>query len=116
VNRPTLNSLLVSTCEFVPGMRVVEYRGLARGNSVRAAALGSDLVAMMKNWIGGELEEYTKVLAECREEALDRMVDHARSLGANAILGMRFCTAEVCPGAAELLAYGTAVRLEEETG
>jgi uncharacterized protein YbjQ (UPF0145 family) len=105
--------LPVTTCESVPGKRIVEYLGLARGCTTRGAALQEDVIAQMKNWVGGEIPEYTKVFAECREEALDRMLDHARSLGANAIVGVRFCTSEIVGGAAELLAYGTAVLIED---
>ncbi len=105
---------VVSTCESFPGKKVAEYCGLARGNSIRSASIGTDVVARMKNLVGGEIAEYTKILAECREEAVDRMIEHARSLGANAVLGMRFCTSEVAAEAAELLAYGTAVVLQDE--
>ncbi len=106
----------VATCETLPGKRVVKFHGLARGNSIRSAPLSTDVVARMKNMVGGEIAEYTKILAECREEALDRMVEHARALGANAILGVRFTTSEVAPEAAELLAYGTAVTVEDVVG
>ena len=104
----------VCTTEVMPGKRVVEFKGLARGNSIRTASLSTDVVARMKNLVGGEIVEYTKILAECREEAIDRMIEHAHSLGANAVIGMRFCTSEVAPEAAELLAYGTAVLVEDQ--
>ena len=105
----------ISTMESIPGKRIKEYRGLARGNSIRSASLNKDVLARMKNLVGGEIQEYTKLLAECREEALDRMVEHAHSLGANGIVAMRFCTAEIAPDAAELLAYGTAVLVVEDS-
>ena len=102
----------VLTIEQVPGRKIVEYRGLARGTSTRAAAAHEDVMAHMKNLVGGEISEYTKLLAECREECLDRLIDHAVTLGANAIVGTRFGTSEISGGVAELLAYGTAVVVE----
>lgn len=102
---------LVSTTDSMPSHRMVAYRGLARGSSVRAAPLHADVMASLQNLVGGELPDYTKVLAECREEALDRMIEHARSLGANAVVGLRFSSAEVTRDAAELIAYGTAVEV-----
>ena len=103
----------VTTCESLPGKRIDRFLGLARGSSVRAAAIPTDVIAQMKNLAGGEIEEYTKIFAECREECLDRMVDHARALGANAVVGTRFCTSEIAGGAAELMAYGSAVWVED---
>ena len=104
----------VTTCEGFPDKRLERFLGLARGSSVRAAAIPSDVIARMKNIAGGEIEEYTKIFAECREECLDRMLDHARALGANAVVGARFCTSEIAGGAAELMAYGTAVWVEDD--
>ena len=106
----------VSTTDTIPGRDVQSYCGLARGCSTRSAALQTDLIAQMRNIVGGEIPEYTKVLAECREEALDRLIEHARSLGANAVVGMRFCTSEVAGGTAELVSYGTAVKIGEAGG
>ena len=103
----------VVTTDTVPGRKTLEFRGLARGNSIRAASLRGDVIARIQNLVGGEIPEYTKILAECREEALDRLVEHALTLGANAVVGMRFTTSEVAEQAAELLAYGTAVVLED---
>ncbi|MCA9737218.1 MAG: YbjQ family protein [Gemmatimonadota bacterium] len=107
--------MILATIEAIPDHRVVQVLGLVRGASIRARHLGQDIVATMRNITGGELFEYTKVLAEAREEAVDRMVDEARALGANAVLGVRFQSAEVTRGAAEMLCYGTAVRVERAT-
>lgn len=105
--------MIVVTVFEIPGKRVVRTLGLARGNTVRARHLGKDLLAMFRNVVGGEVHEYTKLLAESREHALDRMVEEAESLGANAVVGMRFATSEVARNAAEILAYGTAVVVED---
>lgn len=85
--------------------------GLVRGNTIRARHIGKDIIAALRNLVGGEINEYTKMLAESREQAIDRMVAEARGIGADAIVGIRFVTAPVMQGAAELLVYGTAVRL-----
>ena len=90
--------------------------GLVRGNTIRARHIGRDIMAGLRNIVGGEVSEYTKLLAESREQALDRMVEEARSLGANAITDVRFTTSMVMHGAAELLAYGTAVVVENAQG
>lgn len=104
--------MILVTTESIPGRRVVETFGLVRGNAVRARHLGRDLAALMKNLVGGELSEYTKLLGEVREQALDRLTEEARAKGANAVVGLRFVSTEIASGAAEMLAYGTAVRLE----
>lgn len=106
--------MILTTSESVAGKRIVRTLGLARGNTVRARHIGRDILAGLRNIVGGEVQEYTKLLAESREQALDRMVDEARLLGANAIVGVRFVTALVAQGMAELLAYGTAVVVEDE--
>jgi uncharacterized protein YbjQ (UPF0145 family) len=103
--------VIVITSSQVAGKRVVETLGLVRGVTVRAHHAGNDLIAYMRNLVGGEVLEYTKMLAEAREQALDRMIDEARHLGADAILDVRFNTSDIAAGAAEVLAYGTAVRL-----
>jgi len=100
--------ILVNT-DTVPGKRLVRTLGIVKGNTVRACHLGEDLVAFLKNLVGGELAEYTEVIAQSREQALDRMVEEARTLGANAVVGVRFSTSYVTQGAAEIMAYGTAV-------
>lgn len=102
--------IIVTTYE-IPGREIVEAIGLVRGSAVRARHLGKDIAAVFKNMVGGELEEYTKLLAEAREQALDRMLAEARAQNADAIVGARFSSSEISSGAAEVLAYGTAVRL-----
>ena len=93
--------------------RIVRTLGLVRGNTIRARHLGRDILALFRNIIGGEVSDYTKLLAEAREQALDRMLEEANGLGANAILEVRFSTSMVMGGAAELLAFGTAVVVED---
>jgi uncharacterized protein YbjQ (UPF0145 family) len=105
--------MIITTCDEIPGKRIVETMGLVRGNTIRARNIGRDIVAVLRNMVGGEISDYTKMLAEAREQALDRMQEEALALGANAIVGARFASAQVMQGAAELLAYGTAVRIEE---
>jgi uncharacterized protein YbjQ (UPF0145 family) len=106
--------LIVTTTETVAGQRVTRPLGLGRGTTIRARHLGRDIVAALRNIVGGEIGEYTKLLAEAREQALDRMTIEARGLGANAIIGVRFSTSMVMSGAAELLAVGTAVVVEDD--
>lgn len=106
--------MIVVTTGEVAGKRIVRSLGLVRGNTIRARHLGRDILALLRNIVGGEISEYTKMLGESREQALDRMVEEARSLGANAVVSTRFMTSLVMQGAAELLAYGTAVILEDE--
>ena len=105
--------IIVSTDE-IPGKKVTRVLGLVRGNTVRARHLGKDIIAGLRGLVGGEVHEYTKLLAESREHALDRMIDEARGLGANAIVGVRFMTSQVAQNMAELLAYGTGVVIEDE--
>jgi uncharacterized protein YbjQ (UPF0145 family) len=104
--------MIIVTTDGVPGKTVKQVLGLVRGNTIRARHIGQDLKAVFRNIIGGEIIEYTKLLSESREQSIDRMVANAEALGANAILGMRFTTSEIMGGAAELLAYGTAVIIE----
>ncbi|MGQ0613966.1 MAG: YbjQ family protein [Planctomycetaceae bacterium] len=105
--------MILSTTNEVPGRRTVRILGIAKGNSIRARHAGRALLAWMGGIVGGEITDYTKVIAEAREQALDRLVEDARRLGADAVLGLRFTSTEVMRNAAELLAYGTAVRLAE---
>ena len=105
--------MIVTTCEQIAGKRVVKTLGLVKGNTIRARHLGRDIGAAIRNLIGGEVKEYTKLLAEAREQSVDRMKEDAKALGANAIIMARFSTSEIMSGAAELLAYGTAVVVEE---
>lgn len=105
--------MIVTTTPEIAGQRVVRTLGLVRGNTIRTRHVGRDIMAALRNLVGGEVSEYTKLFAEAREQAIDRMVDEAEDLGANAILMIRFSTAEVMSGAAELMVYGTAVVVED---
>lgn len=104
--------MIVVTTADVAGQRVKETLGLVRGSTIRSRHLGRYFIALLRNLAGGEIREYTKVLAEAREQAIDRMVEEAQALGADAVVAVRFQTSEVMTGAAEMLCYGTAVRLE----
>ena len=106
--------MIVVNGEEIKGKKIVKHLGIVRGNAVRARHIGKDILALFRNLVGGELGEYTKLLAETREQALDRMIEDAEALGADGILNVRFTTSMVMQGAAELLAYGTAVKLEDE--
>ena len=106
--------MIITTVDHVAGKKIVRTLGLVRGNSIRGRHLGKDLIAHLRNAVGGEITEYTKMLAESREQALDRMLEEARELGANAIVGVRFSTNTTMAGASEVLAYGTAVQVEDE--
>ncbi|MDD3731593.1 MAG: YbjQ family protein [candidate division Zixibacteria bacterium] len=105
--------MIITTSENIAGKRVVKTLGLVRGNTIRARHIGRDIGAMFRSIIGGEIVEYTKMLAESREQSLDRMVKEAEDMGANAIIMTRFSTSEMMKGAAELLVYGTAVIVED---
>ena len=105
--------MLLSNLEIIPGNRIVKHLGLVQGSSVRAKHVGRDFMAGLKNIFGGELKGYTELLQESRQEAVERMQEQARSIGANAVLNIRFSTSSVAAGAAELFAYGTAVVLEK---
>ncbi len=102
---------MVST-ETIPGHEIISTLGVVRGSTVRARNIGRDIFAGLKNIIGGEIEEYTRLAADSREEALERMVQDAERLGADAVVGVRFTTAMIMQGASEMLAYGTAVKLK----
>lgn len=106
--------MIVCTCDEITGYRVTATHGLVRGNTIRARHIGRDILAILRNMAGGEVREYTKMLAEAREQAIDRMLEEAESLGANAVVAVRFQTAEVMSGAAEMLCYGTGVTIEPE--
>ena len=103
--------MILSTTNEVPGAEVATVLGIARGNTIRARHIGRDILAALKGVVGGEIESYTKLMAESREQAIARMIEHAEALGADAIVGMRISTSMVIATAAELLAYGTAVKL-----
>jgi uncharacterized protein YbjQ (UPF0145 family) len=105
--------MMVTTTETLPGRRITRAFGLVRGNTIRARHLGRDIGAALRGLAGGEIREYTKMMAEAREQAIDRMVEEAERLGANGVVGVRFTTSMIISGAAEILAYGTAVVWEE---
>lgn len=104
--------MILTNVETVPGRTIVEHYGLVQGSTIRAKHIGRDIMAGLKNIVGGELTGYTELLVESRQQALDRMVQQAQALGANAVVNVRFSTASVAAGAAEILCYGTAVRVQ----
>ena len=104
--------MIITPAAEIAGYRIVETLGLVNGNTIRARHIGRDIVAALKNLVGGEIEEYTKMMAESREQAKDRMVAEAEQLGANAVTNVRFSTSYVMGGAAEIVVYGSAVRIE----
>ena len=104
--------IILTNIEEIPGKRVVEHFGLVSGSTIRAKHIGRDLMASLKNLVGGELKGYTQLLSESRDQASRRMIRQATDLGANAVINVRFSTSSVAQGAAELYAYGTAVRVE----
>lgn len=103
--------MLITTTDTIPGREVVETFGMVRGSTVRAKHIGTDIVASLRNLVGGEITGYSSLLAGAREQAIDRMKDEARSRGADAVIGFRMETSTIMGGASEILAYGTAVRL-----
>ena len=103
--------MIIVTTDNVEGKQIVKTLGLVRGSTIRARHLGHDIMAGLRNLVGGEITDYTKMLAESREQAIQRMVQEAEGMGANAIVGTRFVTSMVMSGASELLAYGTAVEV-----
>ena len=106
--------MLIVTTETIGGKRIVKSLGLVRGNTVRARNVGKDITAGLRALVGGEISEYVKLMAEAREQSVDRMIEAAEQLGANAVVATRFTTSMVMSGAAELLATGTAVIIEDE--
>ncbi|MCH7891147.1 MAG: YbjQ family protein [Gemmatimonadetes bacterium] len=106
--------MIIVTTPDISGMRVVRTLGLVRGSTIRARHIGKDLMALLRNVAGGEIHEYTKMLAEAREQAIDRLVEDAEALGANAVIGMRFESTMIQSGAAEMLCYGTGVIVEPD--
>lgn len=107
--------MIISTLDRVPDREVIAIIGPVRGSTVRSRHMGKDILALFKGAVGGEIHEYTKLLAEAREQAMDRMTAEAHACGADAVLGMRFATSEIARNAAEILVYGTAVRLADST-
>jgi uncharacterized protein YbjQ (UPF0145 family) len=104
--------MIMVSCDEIPGKRIIKTLGLVRGNTIRARNIGRDIMAMLRGVVGGEITDYTKMIAEAREQALDRMVAEAEKLGGNAIVAVRFGTAQMMTSAAEILSYGTAVVIE----
>jgi len=104
--------MIIVTTNFIPGKTITKSLGLVRGNTIRARHVGRDIMAFFRNVVGGEITDYTKMMAESREQALDRMVEEAESLGANAIINMRITTSMIMQSASEILAYGTAVIID----
>jgi uncharacterized protein YbjQ (UPF0145 family) len=102
----------ISNTESIPGRTIVQFYGVVTGNTVRAKHIGRDIMAGLKNIVGGELVGYTELLQDSRKEATDRMIEQAQSMGANAVVNVRFATSSISQGAAELFAYGTAVKVE----
>ncbi|MEQ8766281.1 MAG: YbjQ family protein [Planctomycetota bacterium] len=108
--------MIVVTTNEIPGKKIVRVLGLVRGNTIRCRSMKRDILAFFKHFVGGEIEDYTKLFGEAREQALDRMIEEAYALQANAIVCHRFASSEIMAGAAELLAYGTAVLVEDDPG
>jgi uncharacterized protein YbjQ (UPF0145 family) len=104
--------VIITTSDYIEGKRIKRVIGLVKGNSVRAKFFIQDVIAGLKNLVGGEISEYTQLMAQSREQAIDRMIEDAQNKGANAIVGMRFTTAGIMQSASEILAYGTAVEIE----
>ncbi|MDP6169282.1 MAG: YbjQ family protein [Candidatus Marinimicrobia bacterium] len=103
--------MIITTSENIPNREITDILGIARGSTVRARNLGKDIFAALKNVVGGEIEEYTRLQADAREQALERMIADAISLDADAVINLRFSTSLIMQGASEILAYGTAVKL-----
>ena len=106
--------MLVVTSPDIPGKKIVKTLGIVKGNTIRARHIGKDILAAFKNLVGGEIHEYTKLMAESREQAIDRMIESAEQMGANAIISTNTTTSVISQGAAELLVLGTAVVIEDE--
>ena len=106
--------MIIATTAQIPGKRVTAVKGLVQGNTIRSRHVGRDIMAAFRNIVGGEIAEYTRLMTESRKQAADRMVAEAEGLGANAVIGVRFVTSMVMSGASELLAYGTAVVIEDD--
>ena len=104
--------MIVVNTDSVPGKKIIKNLGIVKGNTVRARHIGHDIMALLRNIIGGEITDYTKMIAESREQAMDRMKEEAEKLGANAIVNIRFSTSYVMRNAAEILVYGTAIQIE----
>ena len=108
-------NMLLTNIEYIPGKKITKHLGLVSGSTIRAKNVGADILASLKNLVGGELKGYTDLLNQSREESVERMKQQAKALGANAVINVRFSTSSVAQGAAELYAYGTAVVVESDT-
>lgn len=108
-----MSRVILSTTESIYGKKIVKHLGLVRGSSIRSRHIGHDILAKLRGLVGGEIHEYTKLMAESREQVLDRLMDDARELGGNGVVGIRFSTSQIAVGAAELMVYGTAVVVED---
>ncbi|MCS7201264.1 MAG: YbjQ family protein [Dictyoglomus sp.] len=106
--------MIITTTDHIPGYEIIEIIGIVKGSSARARHLGKDILAALRNIVGGEVLEYTKLIGESREQAIERMIQEAENLGADAIIGVRFGTTQIMQGVAEILAYGTAVKLKKK--
>jgi uncharacterized protein YbjQ (UPF0145 family) len=106
--------MMIYTTEQIAGKRITETLGLVSGSTIRARHIGQDIIAVLRNIVGGEIKEYTVMLAQAREEALQRMIDQAEKIEASAVVGVRLSTSTVTSGAAEIVAYGTAVKVEKD--
>ncbi|HID38855.1 MAG TPA: YbjQ family protein [Calditrichaeota bacterium] len=106
--------MMVTTTPGIPDHKLIKVLGIVKGNTIRARNIGKDILAFFKNIVGGEIEEYTKLMAESREQALDRMIKQAEAMGANAVIGVHFTTSYIMANAAEILVFGTAVIMQEE--
>ncbi len=109
-----MEKILITTQDEFADYNIIETLGMVKGNTIRARHIGKDIMAGLRTIVGGEITEYTKMLAESREQSLDRMIAQAQEMGADGIVCMRFTTSAVMQGSAELLAYGTAVKLEKK--
>ena len=107
--------MIASTTNSIPGKKITKVLGVARGNAIRARHLGKDILAGLQTLVGGEIREYTKLMGEVREQSIDRMKEDAKRMGADAVVGVRMATSMVMHGAAEMVAYGTAVVVEEDS-
>lgn len=107
-----MTDFILSNLETVPGRKIISYHGLVQGNTVRSKHVGRDIMAGLKNIVGGELRGYTELLEDARREATERMIEDARALGANAVVNVRFSTSAITAGASELYVYGTAVLID----
>jgi uncharacterized protein YbjQ (UPF0145 family) len=108
-----MSKVILSTPDMIHGKKITRHLGLVRGSSIRTRHVGHDILASLRGLVGGEIHEYTKLMAESREQVLDRLMDDARELGGNGIVGIRFSTSQIAAGAAELMVYGTAVFIED---